>query len=276
MTSTDSRTPTRRFFLLTTEGWIRLAVTLGVFGVAFLFLFGFTDYDYQWDRMVEGTRVSQWAFALWTTLWISLVALALSIVLGIAGGLMRMSTNPAWHQLGTIYVEAIRCTPLYGQVLFAYFVVFAILGDMGGAVGGETLKAWIEHKYVVGVLVLAVFSGAYVAEIVRAAVESVDKGQTEAALSQGMSKRQVYRLVVFPQALRRMLPPLAGQFVNLVKDSSLLLLIPGIVELMRQSVLVRVESYRDYETMLIMMVLYFVLCFALSQLARRLELRMAD
>ncbi len=274
MTSTDSRTPTRYLFL-TSDGWIRLAVTVGVLAVAYLFLFVFADYPYEWSRMVEGTRVSQWAQALWTTLWVSLVALVLSIVLGTGAGLMRMSRNPAWHQLGSIYVELIRCTPLYGQVLFGYFVVFAIVSDVGTDLGGEGFGAFLEHRYVVSVLVLAVFSGAYVAEIVRAAVESIDKGQSEAALAQGMSKRQVYRLVIFPQALRRMIPPLAGQFVNLVKDSSLLLLIPGVFEIMRTTSFVRARTYKDYEPLLIMMALYFALCFALSRLARRLELRLA-
>src|SRR5205807_713549 len=87
-----------------------------------------------------------------------------------------------------------------------------------------------EHPFLVGTATLGLFAGAYVSEIVRAAVQSVDSGQTEAALSQGMTRGQALRLVVIPQALRRMLPPMAGEFVSLVKDSSLLSVI-GVVEL---------------------------------------------
>lgn len=275
MTSTDSRTPTSRF-LLTAEGWIRLAVTLAVLGVLCLFLFVLSSYDYDWARMGEGTRVSQWGHALWTTLWMSLAAMAVSLVLGIATALARLSRGAALRQLGILYIEFVRNTPLLVQVMFGYFVGAAILAEVvRGAGGGESLAGFIENPHVVGVAVLGIFAGAYVAEIVRAAVESIDKGQTEAALSQGMTRTQAYRLVVFPQALRRMLPPLAGQFVSLIKDSSLLMLIPGVIELTRQTSLIRARTYLDNEPLLIALGLYFLLCFTLSRLARHLELRMA-
>lgn len=274
MTSTDSRTPTdARSF---SRGfWTRTAVTLAVIGVGCLFLFVLPDYDYQWDRMVEGTRAQQWGMALWTTLWMSMAAMVLSLLLGVGAALARMSRRPAWNQLGAIYVEFIRSTPLLVQVMFGYFVVANIFARLVVRAGGPTaLAGFIENHYVVGVTVLGTFAGAYVAEIVRASVESIDKGQTEAALAQGMSRAQVYRLVVFPQAVRRMLPPLAGQFVSLIKDSSLLMFIPEIVELTRQTSLIRARTYLDNEPLLIVLTLYFVLCFTLSRVARRLELRL--
>lgn len=275
MTSTDSRTPTDA--RSSSRGfWIRTAVTLAVVGVACLFLFVLPDYDYQWDRMTEGTRIQQWGSALLTTLWMSMAAMVLSIVLGVGAALARMSRKPGWNQLGAIYVEFIRSTPLLVQVMFGYFVVSNILAGLVLRAGGpESLAGFIENHYVVGVVVLGTFAGAYVAEIVRASVESIDKGQTEAALAQGMSRAQVYRLVVFPQAARRMMPPLAGQFVSLIKDSSLLMFIPGIIELTRRTSLIRARTYLDNEPLLIVLTLYFILCFTLSRVARRLELRMA-
>ena len=269
MTSTDSRTPTESSDA-SRDFWIRTGVTIAVLGVGCLFLFVFARYDYQWDRMVEGTRVAQWGHALWTTLWISLVAMVLSLGLGIGAALARMARSPALKQLAILYIEFVRNTPLLVQVMFGYFVVAAIFARMIPPAADV-----IQNPYVVGCVVLGVFSGAYVAEIVRAAVESIDKGQTEAALAQGMSRAQVYRLVVFPQALRRMLPPLAGQFVSLIKDSSLLMLIPGVIELTRRTSLIRARTYKDNEPLIIALVLYFILCFTLSRLARRLELRLA-
>ncbi|MDA1193728.1 MAG: amino acid ABC transporter permease [Planctomycetota bacterium] len=270
MGSTTSRTRSSRDF------WIRAGVTAGVLGVAGLFLFVLTPYEYRWERMVEGTRVSQWAAAFGTTLWMSLAALVISLVFGLAGGLARMSRKPGWNQLGGLYVEFVRGTPLLVQVIFAYFVgavIFANLLAQAGAPDG--LIALVENPHVVGVVALGIFAGAYVAEIVRAAVESVDRGQTEAAMSQGLTRAQVQRLVVFPQALRRMLPPLAGQFASLVKDSSLLMLIPGVVEISMRTSLIRSRTYLDNEPLLIALGLYFILCFGLSRLARRLELRLA-
>ena len=284
MTSTDSRTPTS-VFLFARDTWIRIAVTVGVLGVASLFFFVFSGHRFAWGRMVEGNRAEQWLLALWTTLWLSLAAMALSLVFGVATALARLSRSAVLRQLGVIYVEAVRNTPLFVQVLFGYFVVAVILRDvlqrvatsLTGRFGRafDALADAVENPYAVGVLVLGTFAGAYVAEIVRAAVQSIDKGQTEAALAQGMSRGQAYRLVVFPQAIRRMLPPLAGQFVSLIKDSSLLMLIPGVVELTRQTSLVRARTYLDYEPLFIALVLYFVLCFALSRVARTLELRLA-
>lgn len=159
--------------------------------------------------------------------------------------------------------------------MFGYFVIAAILAKAIRRAGlGENLAGFAENPHVVSVVVLGVFGGAYVAEIVRAAVESVDKGQGEAARAQGMTRGQVYRLVVFPQALRRMLPPLAGQFVSLIKDSSLLMFVPGVIEITRRTSLIRSRTDLDYEPLLIAMVLYFILCFTLSRVARRLELRL--
>ncbi len=255
---------------------IRIAVTCAAFGLGCLFLFGLDTTKYDWAQMVEGTRVSQWATAFWTTIWISIGAMVISLVLGVLGGLARMSRKPGWNQLGSIYVECVRSTPLLVQIMFAYYVVAAIVQGLLTKVGlSPATVELVGDARLVGVVTLGIFAGAYVAEIVRAAVESIDRGQTEAALAQGMSQRQVYRYVVFPQALRRMLPPLAGQFISLIKDSSLLMILPGVVELTQRLSLIRSRTYRDNEPLLIALTLYFVLCYGLSLVSRRLELRLS-
>jgi len=271
MRSTGWRTLASRELL------VRIAVTALVVGLLYVVVFVTPRYRWEWWKLTRGTRVQQFLHALFTTVWISAAGLLLSLALGVAGGLARLSRPAVWRQLAAIYVELVRGTPLLVQVMLAWYVASPIMGSLVESLGGPAfLLDLIHDPYVVGVAVLGIFGGAYVTEIVRAAIESIPRGQTEAALSQGMTQAQVYRYVILPQALRRMLPPLAGQLVSLVKDSSLLMLIPGVVELMRRTDMVRNSTQKPFEPLLLVCGLYFVVCFTLSQLARRLELRLAD
>src|SRR5262245_4378992 len=203
----------------------RTLVTAAVLGgiVAFLALTGPKngwDFDRVWGSSGETPRLPIFLRALLLTLGISAAALVLALVFGFLGGLARLSHRPWLHQLGSIYVEVMRGTPLLVQLFLAVYCV-------GYAIGAD-------EPLLFGVLTLGLFAGAYVTEIVRSAVQSVDPGQTEAALSQGMSRWQVLRLVLLPQAFRRMLPPLTGEFVSLVKDSSLLSVV-GVLEITKRS-----------------------------------------
>ncbi len=269
MRSTASRTSASREF------WIRAAVTVGFAGLMAVVLFVLPNYRWAWGHVWRGERVSTFLDAMWTTFWLSGVSIVGALAFGLLGGLGRLSRNLIWKQLATIYVELVRGTPLLVQVILAYFCLAPIAANiLTGAGAPVSIAQFVREPYVVGIVTLSVFTGAYITEIVRAAVESIDRGQTEAALAQGMTQGQVYRYVVFPQAMRRMTPPLAGQFVSLVKDSSLLMLIPGVVELARSSSLLRSSSYKDYEALLPLAAAYFLICFPLSLLARRLELRL--
>jgi len=274
MRSTDSRTVgsgVRREF------WIRAAVTLAFAGLLAVLIFVLPNHRWVWRLVWRGERIHAFLAAMGTTLWISGVSIVGAILLGMLGGLGRLSKNLVVNQLASIYVEVIRGTPLLAQVFLAYFCFAKLGADVLVEVGAPaSMIDLVQDPYLVGIVTLSVFTGAYVTEIVRAAVESIDRGQTEAALSQGMTQRQVYRYVIFPQALRRMTPPLAGQFVSLVKDSSLLMLIPGVVELARASSLIRSSTYQDFEVLLPLVAAYFVICFSLSRVARRLEVRLAD
>jgi len=206
---------------------------------------------------------------LWITLKISVIATIAGIIIGIIGGLTRISSNPALKWLTILYVELIRGSPLMVQILIWYFVLGTVINDMLAAYGFGRLPAFWY-----GAASLACFAGAYVTEIVRAGIQSIHRGQTEAARSLGMSYTQSMRYIILPQALRRILPPLAGQFISLIKDSSLLGII-AIRELTKAAREIVTASLQPFEVYLLLGILYLVLTFSLSMLVQRLEKRMA-
>jgi polar amino acid transport system permease protein len=206
---------------------------------------------------------------LWITLKLSLMATILGVIIGVAGGLARISSNPALKWTSIVYVEIIRGTPLMVQILIWYFVLGTVINDLLAAYGLGRLSAFWY-----GVASLACFAGAYVTEIVRAGIQSIHRGQTEAARSLGMSYAQSMFHIILPQALRRILPPLAGQFISLIKDSALLGII-AIRELTKAGREAVTASLQPFEIYLIVAVLYLVLTFTLSMFVQHLERRSA-
>lgn len=258
--------------------WKRAALTTAVLGGGLAFvLLAPRFYEYNWPAVWrDGSHAAYLLGGLVTTIWISVGALVLALVFGVIGGLARLSRNWVVNQLGTIYVEVIRGTPLLVQIVVAYFCIAVAVRDSLQALGAPAgFVAATQDPQWLGIVVLGVFGGAYVTEIVRAAVLSIDKGQTEAALSQGMNRKQLFRYVLFPQAVRRMIPPLTGQLVSLIKDSSLLSVI-AVAELMRRGGEVRANTFQQFEVYLPLAAMYLLICYPLSRLARRLELRLAD
>ena len=219
-------------------------------------------------------RYTRWkpgllVIGLWITLKLSVIATIGGIIIGIVGGLSRISSNPALKWITIGYVELIRGSPLMVQILIWYFVIGTVVNDILAAYGlGRIPAFWY------GVASLACFAGAYVTEIVRAGIQSIHRGQTEAARSLGMSYTQSMRYIILPQALRRILPPLAGQFISLIKDSSLLGII-AIRELTKAAREAVTASLQPFEVYLMLGVLYLVLTFTLSMVVQRMEKRMA-
>jgi len=155
------------------------------------------------------------------------------------------------------------------QILIWYFVFGTVINDLLAAYGiGRISAFWY------GVASLACFAGAYVTEIVRSGIQSIHRGQTEAARSLGMSYAQCMRYIILPQALRRILPPLAGQFISLIKDSSLLGII-AIRELTKAAREGVTASLQPFEIYMVLAVLYLVLTFTLSMFVQHLERRTA-
>ncbi|WP_160288638.1 amino acid ABC transporter permease [Pseudomonas knackmussii] len=199
-------------------------------------------------------------WGLWTTLWISVVSGAIGLFIGLFAGLCRLSKNPTLHDLSTLYVELVRGTPLLVQIFIFYFFIGTVLN--------------LSREFA-GVAALALFTGAYVAEIVRAGVQSIARGQNEAARSLGLSAPQAMRHVILPQAFKRVLPPLAGQFISLVKDTSLVSVI-AITELTKSGREAITTSFSTFEIWFCVAALYLVINLPLSHLASRLERRLGQ
>jgi polar amino acid transport system permease protein len=219
-------------------------------------------------------RIPKWkpgmlSHGLWVTLKISIVATILAIIVGFAGGFARVSINPAFKWASIVYVELIRGSPLMVQILIWYFVLGTLINDLLMQFEIEQLSA-----YWYGVFSLGFFAGAYVTEIVRAGIQSIHRGQTEAALSIGMNSRQTMWYVILPQTMKRILPALAGQFINLIKDSALLGII-AICELTKASREIVAYSLQSFEIYLTVAAMYLILTFILSLFVQYLEKRLA-
>jgi polar amino acid transport system permease protein len=204
---------------------------------------------------------------LWLTLKVSIIAIIFGILMGLFTGLARISSNPALKWSAITYIEMIRGSPLLVQIFIWYFVLGTLFNNILSKHGiSQIPPLWF------GVAALACFTGAYVAEMVRAGIQSIHRGQSEAARSLGMTYVKSMRYVILPQALRRILPPLAGQFISLIKDSSLLGII-AIRELTKATREVVTTSLQPFELWFVCALLYLVLTFSLSMVLQYLERR---
>jgi polar amino acid transport system permease protein len=227
---------------------------LAAFVLALFLLMSGMQYPWNWRVTWEYRRL--YIDGLYYTLAISAGAICLGCLLGLAGGVARVSGNVFAREAARLYVLFFRGTPLLIQIYIAYFCLAAAVG--------------CDNPVVVGTFTLAAFSGAYITEIVRAGIQSVDRGQAEAALSTGLTNWQSLLYVIFPQAFRRIIPPVTGQFVSLIKDSSLLSVI-SVRELTKASEVVNATTYRTFEAYLPLAVMYLLLTYPLSHLTQRLE-----
>jgi polar amino acid transport system permease protein len=231
---------------------------LVLLAISFVFYFSLQHLGYPWSwSSIYPYRAVFWQ-GWFTTIGISSAALVLSVVLGLLSALARRSRLLLLCYSARIYVELVRGTPLLVQILILYFVV-------GNAFG-------VSNPYVASVLILALFSGAYISEIIRAGIESVGKSQLESARAIGLTRAQTYLHVILPQALRQALPPLAGQFASLVKDSSLLSII-FIKEFTSNAESVNAATYRPLESYIPLAAGYLILTLPISLWTRRLEKR---
>jgi len=212
-----------------------------------------------------GWRFGLMALGVWTTLKISVIATILGIILGIIGGVARVSSTPVLKWSAITYVEIIRGSPLLVQIMIFYFVLGTTINKILSMNGLPTLDPeWY------GIAALSIFTGAYVVEIVRAGIESIHPGQIEAARSSGMNPFQTMFHIILPQALKTILPPLAGQFINLIKDSSLLGMI-SIRELTKATREGITTSLQTFELWFMCAILYLIMTFTLSMFVQWLE-----
>ncbi len=219
-----------------------------------------------------------------TTLRLSLWATILAFVFGIVMGLLRTGRSRLGRMIGWGYVELIRNIPVLVWIFIFYYFISDQL--MQALQVEDTLRNAPElvrnlvslliakpsqiSIYLSGIVALAAYEGAYVTEIIRAGIQSVDKGQWEASAGLGFTRMQQMRHVIFPQAFRTILPPLAGQFISTIKDSAIVSVI-SIQELTFQGMELMAATFMTFEVWITIMVLYLILCLICSLSVGRLE-----
>ncbi|MEH6649513.1 MAG: amino acid ABC transporter permease [Motiliproteus sp.] len=208
---------------------------------------------------IEGWQIGPITWGLVMTLKISMISLVFAMLIGLFTGLARISANPAVRNLAISYIELVRGTPLLVQIFIFYFFIGTVL-DL--------------DRFTAGVAALSVFTGAYIAEIIRSGIQSIHPGQMEAARSLGMNYVQAMVYVILPQAFKRTLPPMAGQFINLIKDSSLVSVI-SITDLSKAGREVVNSTFAPFEVWFTVALLYLVLTGGLSWMVQKLEKRLA-
>lgn len=216
----------------------------------------FATVRYQWHWDAVASHWSQFMVGWGWTLVISIVSLLLSVALGIGLMLGQRSELMPVRLFCRGYLELVRGTPLLVQLLIGYYILANALH--------------VNARMPVGIILLAAFEGAYFSEIFRGALESISASQLEAARAVGFNRHQIWRYVIFPQAVRRALPGSTGQMVSLIKDSSLLSVI-GIEEVTRKVQLVNAHASIGLEGYIPLALLYLALTLPLSWYTRRLE-----
>jgi polar amino acid transport system permease protein len=192
------------------------------------------------------------------TIEISIFTVLLGVIFGTFLALMKLSRNKLFKAVATAYIEFMRGTPILVQLYIIYYALPALLG-------GIRLP-----EFFAGVVTLSINSAAYVAEIIRAGIQSVDKGQMEAARSLGMSHKMAMRYIIIPQAFKNILPALGNEFVVLIKESSIVSVI-GIKELMYNADTVRGNTFMPFAPLIVAAIMYFVMTFILSKLVGKVE-----
>jgi polar amino acid transport system permease protein len=189
------------------------------------------------------------------TLQITAVALVLGTILGLVFALMKISRSKVLQAIANCYITVIRGTPLIVQIMFLYFGITSLI---------------VLSGFWAGAIALGIHNGAYIAEIFRGAIQGIDKGQREASSSLGMTRAQSMRRIVFPQALKRSIPPLGNQFIITLKDSSLVYII-SVQELFALANREAAQSFQSLETYLVVGVYYLVLVMIFTYILKLYE-----
>ena len=234
--------------------WLNFSISALLFSGLIWLIFSALGYDLMWGSVWD-YRVS-FLKGYGMTILLSVAALFLSTTLGIIVGLIQQSKIILLRMLARSYVEFIRGTPILVQILIFYYVIANAMG--------------LDNRIVVGISIMSIFSSAYIAEIIRSGIESVSKSQWETAISLGFTKFQIYRLIIFPQVVKRILPPLTGQFAALIKDSSLLSVI-AIKEVTMAAREINAATFSTLESYLPLAVGYLLLTIPISMITRKME-----
>jgi len=245
--------------LETMPWWIAILVILGL--VAALVIFTNAEYTSIIRILSSG---------IYLTLYVTFFAFLLALVIGLIAGLMRVSRNPILNTIATLYVEVIRGVPLLVQILYFFYVIAPFFAERVP----EEVAFVFRDEVTEGIIALAIGYGAYLAEIYRAGIESIPRGQMEAARSLGMSYVQAMRHVILPQAIRVVLPPLGNDFISMLKDSALTSAI-SVKELTLWTRQRSANTFRPLEHWTIAAILYLTMTLGLSLIVRYIERKFA-
>jgi glutamine transport system permease protein len=208
-----------------------------------------TDFEFHWEVVWES--VPTLLLGAKMTVIITVTGLLIGFFLGALFGLMKITRSKMLRKVAGVYIESVRGTPLMVQVMFLYFGLPLALGMR-------------ITPLTAGIVAIAVNSGAYIAEIVRGAVQSINVGQYEAGRSIGLSRRQTMISIIWPQAFKRMIPPLGNQFIISLKDTSLLVVI-GVAELTRTGQEIISTNFRAFEVWLTVAIMYLAMTMSISK-----------
>lgn len=209
------------------------------------------------------------------TILLALLAVVFGVLIGMILAIGRVGKNRALRLLATAYVEFIRGTPLLVQLFIIYYGLQAIGIRFPDSPLASRILGINFADFMAGVITMGINSGAYVCEIFRAGIQSIDRGQSEAARSLGLSQAKTFVYVIIPQAIRNVLPALGNEFVVVIKESSIVSII-GIADLMYKANTVRGNTFQPFEPLLVAALAYFLLTFPLSKFLARIERRMRN
>jgi arginine/lysine/histidine transport system permease protein len=195
----------------------------------------------------------------WTIL-LTLISVVIGVVLGLVTALMKMSKFKVLKIIATCYIEIIRGTPIMVQLFLIFFGLPQILGVN-------------IPELISAVCALGFNSGAYVSEVIRAGIQAVDRGQTEASYSLGMNSKMTMQYIIIPQAIKNILPALVNEFITLIKESSVVSVI-GLSELTRKATIISSITYKPFEPLITIAVVYFIMTFSLSKFMGVIEGRL--
>lgn len=216
-------------------------------------------YEFRFD--VVWSNWSYFANGLWITLWVSFASLGIGLVIGLVAALGRMSKNPLLSFPMIAYIEFFRNTPTLVKLVWVFYMIPIFLDVKLGALTSC-------------VLAMGISAGAYLAEVFRAGIQDVPRGDIEAAYAVGMTPGQTMRRIILPQALRKILLPMANTLIVFIKYSSLVSVV-GVSDLMYRANVIATATFRPLEIFTVLAAFYFVICYGLSRAIGVMESRMA-
>lgn len=245
-------------FNITTSAKIINTTIIFILGILFWnYAFNKLNYDSQGLSVFFEFKY-KFFYGFLMTILISIFALIFSLIIGTVLAIGQKSKFLPIHFFTKIFIEVVRGTPLIVQIYLFFYVI------------GTALN--IENRYIMGILIMATFSGSYVAEIIRGGIDSIEKTQIESSKALGFTSYQKYRYIILPQVIKRILPSLAGQFASLIKDSSLLSII-AVNEFTKNIQEVDSITFTPIENYAVLAIGYILLTYPISHLSKKLEKR---